>query len=576
MPRNGSGTYTLPQAAFVPGTTIASAAMNSNLSDIATALTQSIASTGVTPITGALAALSGSSAGPSYSFSTDPASGLYLRATSKPAIVGNALGVTFNGLASAASAAPTVAAGGTGYINGDTIIVTGGAFINPVVLTVTNAAVGVIQPGGVSLLDAGRYTTAPTAVGSLTQGSTSGGGLSATFTPAAWNTVLALTDLSDGQLWQALGGTNFFKNTVVSATSAATIIGSGGVTGFNLAGSAISPNVTMVNGTLVQSQAGGAQTFAIKTLAGNDPSAGSPVYFVFRNVTGGTGDYAVASVTAALNITIPAGGGTNTMGFTSSTPARIWVGAILDGGAVSLFVLNALNGLNITALQGWGITNGAGGAFGGNTSGVSSATAAGIMYSASGHSSKPYCVIGYASWEAPATMVAGAWNVAPTRLELFRPGTTPLPGMRVQFIKNQTGAYATAMTPFTPGAGIPQKTDGNEYMTQTFTPASSANLLDISVQAVYSTNGSGQAGMALFQDMTANALSAVANDNRTSTANVTTTLNHTMLAATLGATVFRVRIGDASSNATYFNGAAGAQQFGGVSNSYIKIEEIMA
>jgi hypothetical protein len=50
--RNGSGTYTLPQPPFTPGTTIASSAVNSDLSDIAAALTQSISKDGQTVYTG--------------------------------------------------------------------------------------------------------------------------------------------------------------------------------------------------------------------------------------------------------------------------------------------------------------------------------------------------------------------------------------------------------------------------------------------------------------------------------------------------------------------------------------------
>lgn len=49
MPRNGSGTYSLPSGnPVVTGTTISSTVHNNTMSDIATALTQSIASTGVT------------------------------------------------------------------------------------------------------------------------------------------------------------------------------------------------------------------------------------------------------------------------------------------------------------------------------------------------------------------------------------------------------------------------------------------------------------------------------------------------------------------------------------------------
>ena len=52
MPRNGSGTYNLPQPAFVPGTTIASSPVNSDFSDIGAAITQSISKDGQTVYTG--------------------------------------------------------------------------------------------------------------------------------------------------------------------------------------------------------------------------------------------------------------------------------------------------------------------------------------------------------------------------------------------------------------------------------------------------------------------------------------------------------------------------------------------
>lgn len=52
MARNGSGTFSLPQAPFVTNTTISSTATNSNNSDIAAALTQSISKDGQTAYTG--------------------------------------------------------------------------------------------------------------------------------------------------------------------------------------------------------------------------------------------------------------------------------------------------------------------------------------------------------------------------------------------------------------------------------------------------------------------------------------------------------------------------------------------
>lgn len=55
MSRNGSGTYNLPVGnPVVTGTTITSTWANTTLTDIATALTGSVAADGQTPITGNL------------------------------------------------------------------------------------------------------------------------------------------------------------------------------------------------------------------------------------------------------------------------------------------------------------------------------------------------------------------------------------------------------------------------------------------------------------------------------------------------------------------------------------------
>jgi hypothetical protein len=55
MSRNGSGTYNLPAGnPVVTGTTISSVWANSTLTDMANALTQSVATDGQSPMTGAL------------------------------------------------------------------------------------------------------------------------------------------------------------------------------------------------------------------------------------------------------------------------------------------------------------------------------------------------------------------------------------------------------------------------------------------------------------------------------------------------------------------------------------------
>lgn len=101
MPRNSSGVYTLPQAAFVAGTVISSTAMNSNLSDIASALTQSIATNGSSVMTAPLVLAAGSVTAPSLTFAGNTTTGFYLIGT-------NSFGWTAAGVLAA-----TFAAGGT-------------------------------------------------------------------------------------------------------------------------------------------------------------------------------------------------------------------------------------------------------------------------------------------------------------------------------------------------------------------------------------------------------------------------------------------------------------------------------
>lgn len=77
MPRNASGTFSLAKPAFVAGTTIVSADMNSDLSDIATGLTESLATTGVSVMTGPLKLAAGTLGAPSLTLASDLTTGFY-------------------------------------------------------------------------------------------------------------------------------------------------------------------------------------------------------------------------------------------------------------------------------------------------------------------------------------------------------------------------------------------------------------------------------------------------------------------------------------------------------------------
>lgn len=78
MPRNGSGQASLAEPAFIPGTTIESAAVNADFADIISMLTDSLAADGQTTMTGGIKAYPGSATGPSYTWASSPTDGFYL------------------------------------------------------------------------------------------------------------------------------------------------------------------------------------------------------------------------------------------------------------------------------------------------------------------------------------------------------------------------------------------------------------------------------------------------------------------------------------------------------------------
>lgn len=216
MPRNGSGSYSLPQPSFVPGTTISSAAVNSDLTDIAAALTGSISSDGQTPITAPLKGEAGNIAAPAWSFNGDGSSGMFLSAVGEVALsAGGIFGLKATSVAFTATAA-VPAAGGTGYAVGDTITLTGGTVLRPVVLTVTSLSGSAVASAAVT--DAGLYTVAPT--NPVSQGSTSGSGTGATFT-LTFGGANAVSDLTGNALWTLLGASSYMSTAMQQTSGAA-------------------------------------------------------------------------------------------------------------------------------------------------------------------------------------------------------------------------------------------------------------------------------------------------------------------------------------------------------------------
>ena len=150
-------------------------------------------------------------------------------------------------------------------------------------------------------------------------------------------------------------------------------------------------------------------------------------------------------------------------------------------------------------------------------------------------------------------------------------------GKVVQVVNYETGAVATGTTVIPQDDTIPQKTEGDEYMTLAITPKSASNYLLIVAHASFSASiANTRSFCALFQDDTANAISASGQQSGGATNGLCHfTMIHYMAAGTTSATTFKVRLGLEAGTLT-FNGQSVGRLFGAIPKSSITIFEIAA
>ena len=144
----------------------------------------------------------------------------------------------------------------------------------------------------------------------------------------------------------------------------------------------------------------------------------------------------------------------------------------------------------------------------------------------------------------------------------------------VQRVLVTDAAVATGTTVMVEDDSIPQKTEGDEYITVTITPTDTANKLRITTNLMVAGSANGTFVTALFQDATANALAVTSQNTPSTNNNVTALLVFEMVAGTTSATTFKIRVGNTAAGTTTFNGSAGSRRFGGVAASFIEVEEI--
>lgn len=319
-----------------------------------------------------------------------------------------------------------------------------------------------------------------------------------------------------------------------------------------------------VNASIACSVGSSELTVALKGADGNDPSSSNTVILPFRSATAGTGTITARSVTAATSIVINS---TATLGTTNSTAFSLWVVAFDDGGTIRLGVINCLSGTSIYPLQQQGIAS--------STTEDNSSDSAHAFYTGTGVTLKPYIVLGRLIWNS-GLATAGTWNAAPDVIVNMAPGVK-LPGNTVQVVISQAGAVATGTTTIPADDTIPQNTEGDQYMSQAITPTVAPNVLNIEHTGEYFNSGAVGQTVALFQDSTANALSAIYMGKEVAAnRGAGRLLRYFMPAGTTSSTTFKIRSGGNAAGTTTFNGTASARIFGGVSSSTLVVREIVA
>lgn len=322
-------------------------------------------------------------------------------------------------------------------------------------------------------------------------------------------------------------------------------------------------NQQLLNGTLAVSLSGNAFTVALKTKAGTDPSSTDPVYVAFRDATLTSGLYVIRTITSALSFTGSSG---STFGTISGTPSRIYAALIDNAGTVELA---AWNPVATTGLIGFPehvrvSTTAEGGA--------GAADTAGILYSTTSRSNLAIRVLGFFD-STQAT--AGTWVTTPSKIQTMGPGV-PRTGDRLQVLTSQTGAVATGTTVIPYDDTIPQNTEGDQYLSVAITPKDSVNILKID-SSLYAAHTSGAHFVsALFQDSVADALAIGTHYTITAAAEIEIPLHTQRQAGTTSATTFKIRAGSDQAGTMTVNGAGAARKYGGVLNSILSIEEVMA
>jgi hypothetical protein len=315
------------------------------------------------------------------------------------------------------------------------------------------------------------------------------------------------------------------------------------------------------NLTITTSRAGNAETIAIKTLAGTDPSPTDPVRIAFNTTTGG---FEVLELTTALSLTISSG---STLGATSGQPFRVWLVVFNDAGTLRLgFIKCALSdgvyGLQDNVLESSTAEGGSGGA-----------DSAGVIYTGTAVTSKMMRVLGYLEY---TLTTAGTWDTAPSLVRLWGRGDK-LPGDTVQFKSHVRSDVIDCNVAIPYDNTAPQNTEGVEAFSVTITPTFAGSLIELDANTSGRSSASnGLNTIALFKNSDVDALAVRGTYMPSSNCLDPVVLKHFDVAASVAAITYKIRAGLHMSGAYYINGGSnGLNVWGTVHKSGLYVKEIM-
>jgi hypothetical protein len=321
----------------------------------------------------------------------------------------------------------------------------------------------------------------------------------------------------------------------------------------------------LANCKLVATVAANALTIAIKTAAGNDPSASDPVFASFRSSTSANGNYVIRTLTSALSITIPSGA---TMGAVNSTPFRIWIVLIDDGGTLALGVVNCLvrSTRTIFSLKALATITG--------ELVTTAADSAGVVYTTTTTVSvDPFRILGYMTWDSGLATV-GTWASGPSVIQLAYNGMA-LPGDVLKSYVTEQLAYDSnsGTVNITSADTAPTISFGNAYFAIPTEANSPANVLDHSLILNCSCSVASPVAAWIIWDLTGNAKGACWGDVAAADKATQLILWHREF-KTASSHAVSLYAGLQNAGSFSVNGTSAGRRMGGTLVSVFKIDEL--